>query len=159
MNPAYHITAFLRPNSNVDAQEIHDLILRALKGFQFQIEFDMEDSDTARWQDLLDDAGKAELADAGLSDLDLLSQDMTLYLDGYSFLIAVSQGHEVSDLAGSLEEDEILPQDRWIFSGCDRCIEIFSEEPDPDGAYSIAMAAITGQMRKDWDAAIWEEKD
>lgn len=159
MNPEYHIVAFLRPDSKIGAEEIRVLCTEALAGFPFKVELDMDD-DGESWKELLDEAGRAEMAESGVSDLDLLSQDMLLTLDDYPLLIAISEGEEVVELASAYgDEDTLAADERWILTVANRCIELFSEEPDKGGKYKAAIDAITEAMQAKWKAVVFSEEE
>jgi hypothetical protein len=159
MNPEYHIVAFLRPGSKIGAEEIRVLCTEALAGFPFKVELDMDD-DGESWKELLDEEGRTELQDSGISDLDLLSQDMLLTLDGYPLLIAISEGDEVFELASAYGDEETLNEDeRWILTKAQRCIELFSEEADQGGKYKAAIDTITEAMQSQWGAVVFSEEE
>jgi hypothetical protein len=113
-----------------------------------------------RGKDLLDDEGKQELSSSGISDLDLLAQDMMLTLDGYPLLIAISEGEEVFELASAFADEESLNQEeRLLLSKAHRCIELFSEDVDEGGKYKAAIEAICEAMRKSWNAVVIVEAE
>jgi hypothetical protein len=159
MNPEYHIVAFLRPGSKIGAEEIRVLCTEALVGFPFQVELDLDD-DGESWKELLDEEGRAEMESSGITDLDLLSQDMLLTLDGYPLLIAISEGEEVFELASAYGDEDTLSEDeRWILTTAHRCIELFSEEPDKGAKYKAAIDAITEAMQSQWNAVVFADEE
>lgn len=154
MNSTYYTTAFLPQGRDAQDEALKQLLLDALAAFPFKVEIDSADGDD-KLEDLIDEQTRQEFAANGVHDLDDISRDLLLSLDGYSILVAITEGDDAAELASAFDEDDALtPEELEVLERTCTCIEFFAEESDPEERFHAAMEAISDKLRSEWGAVV-----